>query len=86
MKAHASTTGRDRLLALVVWAVAAAFAAGAWHVHDSGVRISWLLSLVALYLAVFGWNLWTNRYSREGDALIHAMGCNLPWLVWWRRP
>jgi hypothetical protein len=77
----------DRVLALAVWTVAALCVAGAWLTFTflgwSGLWL--LLAFVALYLIVFGWNLWYDRYSREGDSWIEILGHNLPWLGWvWR--
>ena len=77
----------DRVLALVVWTVAALCVAGAWLTFTplSWPRLSLMLAFVALYLIVFGWNLWYDRYSREGDSWIEIFGRNLPWLGWvWR--
>jgi len=76
----------DRLLALIVWTVAVFCIAGAWLTFTTLWPYLWqLLAFVALYLIVFGWNLWYDRYSREGDGWIEVFARNLPWLgrIWW---
>jgi len=74
----------DRVLALVVWTVAALCVAGAWLSFTTlwWPRLWLVLAFVALYLSVFGWNLWYDRYSHEGDTWIETFVRNLPWL--WR--
>lgn len=84
MSAHGAAVGRDRVLGLVVWATAVVCIALAWNAIGSswrGIGAALFLGFAALYLAVFGSNLWNARYSREGDAWIEAFARNLPWMA-----
>jgi hypothetical protein len=71
--------GADRRFALACFAaavtlVAVALRGFAWP----GATV--LAGIGALFLAVWGWNLWTGHYSEEGDDLLRRLARNAWWL------
>jgi hypothetical protein len=85
---HDDRRRSDRGFAVAVWTAAVLCVAVAWR--NASATIGWpglttFLALVALYLIVWGWNLWHRARSREGDSMLVRVGRNLPWLWWLSR-